>query len=238
LCTAGGAATAVAGATGKAATGTAATGKAVTGVAATGAAVGTEGAGADCAVAVSGGGGGIDETFVSSAVALAVLTTAGMESFSGLPESAQTPMPPTTIAAALRPIQSPLFPGCLNDVEDSTSIAGARALDGGTVDVVVDDGALECILGCGWWPGGGAQGDGAGGRLETGRSATTGGGGGADGWLANGEGAACAALFAATAASTNNDGAAAGSGKTNGCGACPFRACEAVARTSALGPLP
>jgi hypothetical protein len=193
LCTGRGGAAAVAGATGKAATGTAATGKAVTGVtgvAATGAAAATAGVGADCAVAVSGGGGGIDETLVSSAVVLAVLTTAGTEGFSGLPDSAQTPRPPTTTAAALRPIQSPLLPGCLNDVEDSTSIEGARALDGGTVDVVVDDGALDCILGCAWWPGGGAQGDGAGGRLATGRSATTVGGGGAGGWFANGEGAA------------------------------------------------
>jgi hypothetical protein len=241
LCTAGGGAAADAGATGKAATGTAATGKAVTGAAATGAAAGTAGAGALCAVAVSGGGGGIDETFVSSAVVLAVLTTEGTEGFSGLPDRAQTPIPTTTTAAAPRPIQSPFFPGCLNDVEDSTSIAGVRALDGGTVDVVADDGALDCILGCGWYPGGGTQGDGAGGRVETGRSATTGGGGGADGWFVSGEGAACGALLAAFAASTNMDGAAAASGKTSGGGAAcwaPFRACAAVARMSALGPLP
>jgi hypothetical protein len=62
-----------------------------------------------CAIAVSGGGGGIADTFGSS-TGFAVVTTAGA-GFSELPESAQTPTPATTTTAALAPIQSNFFEG-------------------------------------------------------------------------------------------------------------------------------
>lgn len=124
-----------------------ATGRAVTGVGTTGAAGGTASAGADCAVAVSGGGGGIADVFVSS-VGFAVVTTVGA-GFSGLPDSIQAPTPPKTIADALMPIQSNFLEGCRKEVEVSTSIDGARLLDGGTVDVRLDNGGLDCGLACG-----------------------------------------------------------------------------------------
>jgi hypothetical protein len=93
-----------------------------------------------CAVAISGGGGGIADAFVSS-TGFAIVTTAGA-GFSELPESAQTPTPATTTTTALAPIQSNFFEaGCVNEVEDSTS--KDRFLAGGTVAMRVEEGALD-----------------------------------------------------------------------------------------------
>jgi hypothetical protein len=142
---AGGCAAATLCATGGGTAGAGATGRAATGVAAMG--VG-ETVGARAGGAVAGGGGGIAGILVFSG-GFAVVTSAGA-GFSGLAESAQTPTPPTSTAAAPIPTQSSFFEGLRKEAEDSASRAGGRPLDGGTVGVRVEDGSLAGRPCWGW----------------------------------------------------------------------------------------
>lgn len=110
-----------------------------------------------------------------------MVTSAGAD-FSELPDSAQTPTPTTTTAAAIAPIQRNFFEdGGVNDVEDSTSNAGPRLLAGGTVATRVEEGARGGGR-IGSWAGAVGQG-GADGR-GFGLSEIAGGGGGGGGGTA------------------------------------------------------